>query len=436
MNCKRITALILLFCLTCAALAGCTNLPPANANAGGSESSGSRPATAGYFGSPLHAIFSDDHVVRTVRVSTAEEFLDAIASNTVIELSPGVYNLTNALDTIWAEDSLSTKRVMHNFGYLRSAWDEPELVIWPITNLTIRGTGNDADSTLLTANWNAATLLTFSHCKNVAIENVTLTTRLALSSVPEDPGTLLSFDTCTNVRIDSVEFVPFCGYEFAATAAEGTYLFTGSRFGSGAADGHLAVTESKAAFLFERCAFEGTAENRFAQNFPTAEMRFSECVFDGRWNVRSWLERDNVLFTACTSGGSPLETDLSARAERFDPTGYWNVTFDETDLNGTKWRGVLIQYTDTAASRALPYTDPDTGAVYSAEISFAEGGTGLFSWYNAPEAGPFGWRMETAINAVFPGVKVELFENTDDPDAVRMLRLWIDNIMIWMAPAD
>ena len=399
---------------------------PVSSVAGGGPTAGmlSRPVSSG-----------DTDEIRTVRVSTVEELFAAIGSNTTIELAPGVYDISPFITKLWEDDGNAPSRVHHSFGYVRAAFDEPEVVIWPVVNLTIRGTGKDLDAVTIVSKYPDANVLTFSHCKNVTLSNLTVSTVPDAGYSGEADGSLLCFESCADVVLDSVDLATSQSRELTVRSAEGNWSFTGTRFGNAQKDGHFSVTDSRAAFRFDRCGFEGPAENVFSLNFPTAEMVFSGCAFDGAWNARRWLERDNVFFTGCTFSGEPLETDLSARADRFDPTPYWTSFFSADDLNNTKWRGVLMQYTDTAAAHSLPYTDPDSGFVYDVTVEFRDDGTGVFEWYNAPEAGPFEWRVVTMKEASFPGVTVEMFE-LSDPGAPKMLRLWIENVMIWMEPAE
>ena len=400
-------------------------------------------ATAGLQSRPVSSTGSDD--VRYVRVSNVEDLLAAIGSNTVINLEPGTYDLTEYLSKLWAEDSQSSKRVHHSFGYLRGSYDEPELVIWPVVNLTIRGASDHPGDTFITTGFEHANLLTFSHCQNITLSHLSIGGHLPEDVYledyePVDTGSAVCFDTCTDVTLDQVGLGYYRSYNIKATGAEGTYLFSNCRlFNFGYSDHHddlFNITNSKAAFLFDGCAFGGTvADNIFASNFPTAEMKFMNCRFDGEWNYKTWMDRDNVFFENCTDFyGSVFSTDLAARADRFDPSAYWTSVFTADDLAGSKWHGILIQYTDTAASTALPWTDPDTGFVYEANVEFNADGTGTFEWYNAPEAGPFLWKMVSVKEASFPGVTVEMFEQPGSSSKV--LRLWIENIMIWMEPVE
>ncbi len=403
---------------------------------------------AGLIAQPLNSALTDD--VRTVRVSTVEDLLAAIGSNTVIELEPGTYDLTGYLSKLWAEDSQSSKRVHHSFGYLRGSYDQPELVIWPVVNLTIR-CADETQRASIYSTYEHANVLTFAHSENITLSNLVIGTTsyeyYPDTYYPDDTKDALCFDTCANVTLDHLWLGGYNRYALSVKGGEGVYTISDTLISNQSNIGldrenkyvDFNITGSKAAFCFENCVLEGLlSKNVFSANFPTAEMIFADCLFQSSEVAKDyagWLDRDNVLIDNCTFGDGVIRsTDLAARASRFDPSVYWTSMFTADDLAGTKWHGVLIQYTDTAASSALPWTDPDSGFVYEANVEFSADGTGVFEWYNAPEAGPFLWKMVSVKEASFPGVTVEMFERPDASSKV--LRLWIENMMIWMEPAE
>ena len=299
------------------------------------------------------------------------------------------------------------------------------------------------DETVIVTTYPYATVLTFSHCQNVVLENLSIGRLSGFASSSGDTSFLggsLDFDTCTNVALENV-VLGCASCAVSARSAEGVFTFRDCTVeGAAESESNLNITNSKAAFCFDSCTLGGNInKDVFSNNFPTAEMVFTNCTMRNTagTNFQNWLDRDNVLYENCVfSDGQTRSTDHAARTSRLDPSVYWTAMFTADDLAGTKWHGVLIQYTDTAASSALPYTDPDSGFVYEANVEFNADGTGVFEWYNAPEAGPFLWKMVSVKEASFPGVTVEMFELPDGSASSRVLRLWIENIMIWMEPAE
>ncbi len=93
---------------------------------------------------------------KTVRVKTMEQFYKALASNTIIELEYGVYLLDNYV----AEGLVSPDGYGQNAFYIDN-----------MSNLTIKGIG-EYPSELLVSNDELATVMYFTECKNIRLENL------------------------------------------------------------------------------------------------------------------------------------------------------------------------------------------------------------------------------------------------------------------------
>lgn len=99
----------------------------------------------------------------SVTVSSVDEFLEALQSNTEIVLAPGEYNLTTA------------KRYGRGGGenyHWESVFDGYELILDDIENLTIRG--ENVFDVVITTEPRYANVLSFMNASNVTIADVTL----------------------------------------------------------------------------------------------------------------------------------------------------------------------------------------------------------------------------------------------------------------------
>lgn len=98
-----------------------------------------------------------------VTVSTVDEFLAAIASDTTICLQPGIYDLSKASDY----------GTMYEGGWYTwaEANDGWELVLEEVENLTIVGTA--ADEVTISAVPRYADVIVFEDCSNITVENIT-----------------------------------------------------------------------------------------------------------------------------------------------------------------------------------------------------------------------------------------------------------------------
>ena len=99
----------------------------------------------------------------TVRVSTVDELLAAIAPDTTIELAAGTYDLSAAGN--YGQDTHSA------YYSWNGTYDGFELNLHNVENLTLRGAGKG--ETVLAAVPRYANVLRFSNCQNVAVENLT-----------------------------------------------------------------------------------------------------------------------------------------------------------------------------------------------------------------------------------------------------------------------
>ena len=101
----------------------------------------------------------------TVTVTTADEFLAAVAPNTEIIVDAELIDWSTA-------NGYGTA----NGEYYRweDPYDGPELIITGVSNLTIRGAGEDHTVNVLSAVPRYANVLTFENCSNVMVKCLTV----------------------------------------------------------------------------------------------------------------------------------------------------------------------------------------------------------------------------------------------------------------------
>lgn len=129
----------------------------------------------------------------TVHVSTADEFLAALASDTEIIVDADLIDFSAA----------------SNYGksggdYYR--WDDPfdgpELIVTGLSNLTIRGSGEDTTDKVLSCVPRYADVLTFENCSNIYVTHITL-------GHTQEPGScmggVLHFQNCQNVLAEDCD---------------------------------------------------------------------------------------------------------------------------------------------------------------------------------------------------------------------------------------
>lgn len=121
-----------------------------------------------------------------IKVRNVDEFLAALASNTVITLSPGVYDLNKASDYGgYGSDAY----------YWRADYDGPCLVLSGLKDLTIHGEG-----AVLRAEPRYADVLAFENCTGITLTGF-------VAGHTEQPGTcsggVLNFSACSGITVAS-----------------------------------------------------------------------------------------------------------------------------------------------------------------------------------------------------------------------------------------
>ena len=145
-----------------------------------------------------------------IHVSTAGEFLEAIAPDVVIELAPGTYNLTEYLRE--APDNVSNYVV-------RGFTDGWQAEIREVDSLTIRGAKDGKVEVVAEPRY--SDVLYFNDCSDISIENITF------GHTPEQgtcEGAVLAFDYCQNIRLDSLDLYGCGTYGVTANHTVGIAL--------------------------------------------------------------------------------------------------------------------------------------------------------------------------------------------------------------------
>lgn len=125
-----------------------------------------------------------------VTVTTVDEFLAAIAPNTEIIVAAELIDMSKA--TGYGE-------INGEYYYWADAHDGPELFISKVSNLTIRGQGEDHNTNVISSVPRYSNVLNFSNCSNIMIKGLT-------AGHTEEPGYcqggVLHFQNCENVLVE------------------------------------------------------------------------------------------------------------------------------------------------------------------------------------------------------------------------------------------
>ena len=143
-----------------------------------------------------------------VQVQTVDEFLAAIAPNTVIELAEGVYDLSTASD--YGQNTKSSYYSWNIEGVEDGNDVDAELIIHDVKDLTIHGAG--IDKTTIVAVPRYAYVMNFTGCKDITVSNLTAGhTKAGICT-----GGVIRMEGCTNANVDT------CGlYGCGTTGVDG-----------------------------------------------------------------------------------------------------------------------------------------------------------------------------------------------------------------------
>ncbi|HLP14526.1 MAG TPA: right-handed parallel beta-helix repeat-containing protein [Flavobacteriales bacterium] len=146
---------------------------------------------------------------KTVKVKTVQEFYNAIASNTVIELAPGDYHLEQ-VDTAQKNPACNWSLVLFDEIYENETQEEDKtLLISGLENLTIRAQTKGKDSVRILTNRRAASVLAFKGCSNLQLDGIVFGHDVVKYDDPNDlyisfcSGEVLEFFDCNKITLKS-----------------------------------------------------------------------------------------------------------------------------------------------------------------------------------------------------------------------------------------
>ncbi|MBO4915743.1 MAG: right-handed parallel beta-helix repeat-containing protein, partial [Oscillospiraceae bacterium] len=209
----HICALLLTLAML-ASLAGCSGAsgkagPAAEAPAQESAAPASAAAEPATAAEPEPATEAEPDN-ETIRVATVGEFLNAIAPGAVIELAPGVYNLTEYLNGVSVSVSDYVGR-----SFCSDGW-QAEII--RVDGLTIRGADGGVE---VVAEPRHADVLFFNACSDITIENITFGHTVEKGNCS---GAVLEYDRCRDVTLNGLDLYGCGTYGVSADHTTGITL--------------------------------------------------------------------------------------------------------------------------------------------------------------------------------------------------------------------
>ncbi len=347
-----------------------------------------------------------------IHVSTAGEFLEAIAPGAVIELAPGVYNLTEYLHE--ASDHIS--------DYVKKGFtDGWQAEIYEVEGLTI--SGEKSGKIEIVAEPRYSDVLCFNGCSDVKIENVTFGHTIEQGNCQ---GAVLEFDDCRNVELDDLDLygcgtygvtadntsglalknciIRDCSYGIIDLTSCGDAVLEGCTLRDNGGFDMLSL--NSAAVLFDGCAFTGNSGDSFlpSHNYPESgsSVRFESCTF-GRWESLRLKEEMKDFGSDVTVTGdcgwsdavapfndSNSEGNVFERAA-LDTTRLKVASFDAQVLTADEYY-ILYEIVNENSGEVSFETSDDVRF-----LTFEEDGRGCF-WTDNEKGRPFRYEVDSAYS--------------------------------------
>ena len=337
-----------------------------------------------------------------IHVSTAGEFLEAIAPDVVIELAPGTYNLTEYLRE--AADNVS--------DYVaRTFTDGWQAEIHKIERLTIRGAKDGKVEVVSEPRY--SDVLYFNDCSDIVIENITFGHTIEQGNCE---GAVLAFDYCRKISLDSLDLygcgtygvvadhtvgialkdciIRECSYGIVDLICSDT-IFEGCTFRDNRGFDMLSLRGSFA--HFEGCSFTGNEGDNFLPAYYHSDSesgaRFERCTF-GSWESQRLNEelKDNGSFVVgedCQLEAVESEEDGAFSA--LDTTRLKVASFDAKVLTADEYY-ILYEIVNTKSGEMSFETGDDVRF-----LTFEEDGRGCF-WTDNEKGRPFNYEMDSAYS--------------------------------------
>ena len=239
-----------------------------------------------------------------IEVSDADGLLDAIGSNRVIILQPGIYDLTLAMEKhTYPERDLYgyTERVLEqrwkeSHPCLRYAYGS--LTIRDITGMTIEG-ADPAQETRIVVDDPGSEVLSFADCDKICLRGLTLGHEVEPGTCS---GSVLRFQSSVNITLEEMDLYGSGTYGIEAVSSS-TVTVRDTEIHD-CTYGILSLVDSYA-FDFSSCSFKNNSNYTLLSLDEYSMVLFTGCSFEGNEGPLFTLYEDeypNITFEDCAFG--------------------------------------------------------------------------------------------------------------------------------------
>lgn len=249
-----------------------------------------------------------------IHVSSVDEFIDAIASDTEIFLEPGTYDISDYAERLYKAGKtsgfLSDNVFMDIYDYYA------QLTICNAENLVIRAEG--AYNTKIVTSHVAADVICFEGCTGVTLEGITL------GHSPEQgqcSGDVLEFNYCSDISLRAMDLYGCGAYAVSALNCSDMRVIDSTL--RDCSYGAISVVNSSS-LSFENCDIKNCEEFTILE-VSCSSLKFDGCRFSGNSGLGFIPANHSCLleFTSCSFGAWESSEIASLYAET-------NLTFDDS----------------------------------------------------------------------------------------------------------
>ncbi|MCL1940376.1 MAG: right-handed parallel beta-helix repeat-containing protein [Synergistaceae bacterium] len=307
---------------------------------------------------------------RIIIVEDAREFLEALGSDRIIELSPGRYNLSewdpilnNQPEQAPPYPNLRNEgspKLAKGVSWSDDPFDGGELVLSGISDLTIRSTGKGPD-TLIVVDPRYAYVLKFVNCSGIVIENIAA----GHSEGGYCSGGVFGFEDSSRITMTGSNMFG-CGTEGLVLSNVSDMNVTASRIYGCTYD--IMTVSGGENITFESCEFSDNQEFSLVNVAGTRNISFADCEF-----------RDNMGSSMFAVDGTTVSVSNSAFIDNYtrspiqdsDNVEFTNCTFDTAHAG------------DSAEDEGeVTLKDDNTGNTVTLYRLFSEEHEGLLFYHN------------------------------------------------------
>lgn len=257
-----------------------------------------------------------------ITVSTVQDLVNAIQPDVTVVIEPGVYNISNFLNTI---PDLYDWNKSHKYVKVREQFDGREMVIQDAHGIHITSKSENYSDTELITEPRYVAVLYFNATDNVEISGLTM----GHTDVGQCVGDVVDFKYCKNPKVDNCDFYG-CGVYGIGCEDNTQNLYVSNTILRDCSQGPFSIINCKGEYIFTDCTFTGSDYGGVFYDYrDRATIKFVRCTF-GQNESNEWAYYDESLFEDCTL----MEPNVTPEEGYGDDEDYMEL-YEEVNEDGS-----------------------------------------------------------------------------------------------------